>query len=890
MPDVNEKLCRLDVDGRSYRFANISSLRSVPDQAIDQLPRSLKSLLENLLRHADREDVSDEDIEALLRWPHTRRSSRVIPFFPARILMPDSSGIPLLADLAAMREAAVKLGADPDVINSTIPVDLVVDHAVTTQFTGPHALQRNLALEFKQNDERYRFLRWAQDAFRNFRVIPPGKGILHQINLEFLGKPVRSERIEGEGWAYLDSLVGTDSHTPMINALGIVGWGVGGIEASSAMLGEPIQLPIPDVIGCRLTGRLKAGVSSMDLALTVTERLRKKGVVGKVVEFFGPGMQTLPVTDRATIANMAPEYGATMGFFPINAGTLAYLRATGRDEASVALVEAYAKAQGLWAEDDSGIAYTDELNIDLDEIELVMAGPSRPEDRHVLSRVSDSFKAAFPSIAGKSRPDSAPPSLRDGDAVIAAITSCTTTSNPAAMIAAGLLARNAEKLGLRPKSWVKMSLSPGSRVVVDYLSSAELLPSLEAMGFAVTGFGCMTCGGTSGDLLPGLEETILREGLTVTAVLSANRNFEGRTHPSVKATYLGSPALVVAYALAGSILHDFDSQSLRSERQGKPVFLRDIWPDPDEIDRIMRRHVDAELFSKRYADIFVGPKAWQALPPGHGRNFAWDPNSTYFRRPPYFDDIPSSGSLDVVGARPLLVLGDSVTTDHISPCGPVAEGTPAGDFLWERGVRPEDFHNFEARRVNHEVMTRGGFSNIRLRNEMTPGAPGGMTRHMPDGDILPTFDAAQRYRAENVPLVIVAGARYGAGSSRDWAAKATALLGVRAVIAESFERIHRSNLVGMGVLPLEFTQGQDRATLGIVGDELFDLAGVDRAIDGEGEVLCNIRRRGGAVTAISLNCIVTRKEAIWLRKGGVLHHLLSRVPAVAELRSSAPHA
>jgi aconitate hydratase len=846
---------------------------------IGRLPIVLRVLLESLLRNEDGVAVTREDIEALAGWPDRRSSEREVAFYPARVLMPDSSGVPLIADLSAMRDAMVALGGDPARINPVIPVDLVVDHSVVAEFSGtPEAFQKNIELEFAQNDERYRFLRWAQNAYRNLDIVPPGTGIVHQINIEHLAQPVRTAMHRGRLTAMPDTLVGMDSHTPMVNGIGVFGWGVGGIEAASAMLGEPISLVIPDVVGCRLVGRLREGVTSTDLALTVTQRLRAANVVGKFVEFFGPGLEGLRLADRATLSNMAPEYGATMGFFPIDGETIRYLSATGRSAEQVELVETYARAQGLWA--GSGAPeYSGIVEIDLGQVETSLAGPKRPQDRVALPDVPAVARRSLALPEGDAGGLHAPGrAMRDGDIVIAAIASCTNTSNPSAMIRAGLLARNATRLGLARKPWVKASLSPGSRVAADYFAESGLQQDLDRLGFNLAGFGCMTCSGGSGSLAPEVSEEIARRGLKVAAVLSGNRNFEGRIHPSALANFLAAPPLVVAYALAGSVLIDLRHQPLGHAPDGAPVYLRDIWPSDAEVAEAIERFVRPELYRRRYAAVTQGGAEWQRLPAGNSPTFAWRQDSTYLKRPPFFDAEATAAAppAAIQGARILALAGDSITTDHISPGGAISPKSAAGRYLVAQGVAPAEFNNYLARRANHEVMIRGTFGNPRFHNEMAPDNDGGWTRHWPSGDIVTIFEAATRYADARVPLVVVAGAEWGTGSSRDWAAKGPALLGVRAVIAENFERIHRSNLIGMGVLPLEFTDGQTRLTLGLDGSEVIDLDGAAGAPNET--IRATIRRRDDSAQMIVLRSrISTLPEANWYAAGGILPYVLRKL-------------
>ncbi|HUE19387.1 MAG TPA: aconitate hydratase AcnA, partial [Stellaceae bacterium] len=768
-----------------------------------------------------------------------------IAFRPARVLMQDLTGVPAVVDLAAMREAMAQLGGDPKRINPLSPVDLVIDHSVMVDFFGgADAFRKNVQVEFQRNGERYGFLRWGSSAFDNFRVVPPGTGICHQVNLEYLARVVWTTEEKGRTIAYPDTLVGTDSHTTMINGLSVLGWGVGGIEAEAAMLGQPISMVLPEVVGFKLSGALKEGATATDLVLTVTQMLRKMGVVGRFVEFYGPGIASLALADRATIGNMAPEYGATCGFFPVDAETIRYLTLTDRDPQQIKLVEAYAKAQGLWHDEKSPEpVFTDTLALDLSSVEPSLAGPRRPQDRVALSGAAQSFKAELPKLAanrdkaktgGPVKVAGADYSVKDGDVVIAAITSCTNTSNPSVMLGAGLLARNAVRRGLKVKPWVKTSLAPGSQVVSDYYAAAGLQKDLDALGFNLVGYGCTTCIGNSGPLPAAVSEAVDSGDLVVSAVLSGNRNFEGRISPQVRANYLASPPLVVAYAIAGSTTIDVTKDSLGDGSDGKPVYLKDIWPTNREVADTVHQAVTAPMFRKRYGNVFAGPEEWRNVKVPEGVTFAWDPGSTYLAYPPYFEGMPKEpGKLsDIAGARMLALLGDSITTDHISPAGSIKKDSPAGEYLLEHQVRPADFNSYGARRGHHQVMMRGTFANIRIKNEMVPGVEGGVTKHLPDGKVIPIYDAAMLYQKENVPLVIVAGKEYGSGSSRDWAAKGTRLLGVKAVIAESFERIHRTNLVGMGVLPLEFLDGENAASLRLTGREQYSVEGVKEALSG----------------------------------------------------------
>jgi aconitate hydratase len=872
----------LRVGGAVFEYYSLAAAEALGLAGVSRLPCSLKVVLENVLRQHAEGRSDGADIAAVAGWLERRRAEREITFRFTRVLMPDSSGVPLLGDLAAMRDAMIRLGGDPRRLNPSVPVDLVVDHAVMVDAYGaPDAAARNAALELQRNAERYAFLGWGAQAFDNLRIVPPGNGICHQVNLEHLAQVVWT--IDAAGGArrvaYPDSVLGMDSHTAMINSLGVFGWGVGGLEGGAGALGESVAMLVPEVIGCRLTGSPRAGVTATDIVLTVTQTLRRHKVVDKFVEYFGPGVAQLALPDRATIANMTPENGATMGFFPVDAETLRYLGSTGRDEMQVALVEAYCKAQGLWRDPETPPPeFTAVIEIDLSAVEPSVSGPSRPQDRVPLAAAPaafDDFLAASP----RRRKESSTSSLKDGDVVIAAITSCTNTSNPSVMIGAGLLARNAVARGLRARRWVKTSLSPGSRVVADYLARSGLQRSLDALGFQPVGFGCMTCMGNSGPLPDLVAEAIETDGVTAVAVLSGNRNFEGRIHPAVRANFLASPPLVVAYALAGSVLVDLAREPLGTDPEARPVYLRDLWPDGAEIRRIIDEVVTPELFRARYASVLEGAPEWRALRGAAGTTFPWNPASTFIRRPPFFDDMTAAPPEpdDIRGARVLAMFGDMFTTDHISPIGAISPGTPAAEYLASLGVAPRDFVSYAARRLNHDVMIRGTFANVRVRNEMTPDVEGSSTVHYPSRERMPIHAAAARYREEGVPLVVIAGAEYGAGSSRDWAAKGTRLLGVRAVIAESFERIHRSNLVGMGVLPLQFPDGVTRKTLGLTGGELIDIAGVRGYATPRAELACTITRAGGRRDTIPLlSRLDTTREVEYFRNGGLLHHVVRR--------------
>ena len=882
----------LTVGDRDYDYFSIPAAAETLGD-LDRLPFSLKVLLENLLRHQDGRTVTLDDIGAIAAWLGERRSDREIGYRPARVLMQDFTGVPAVVDLAAMREAMVGMGGNPEKINPLAPVDLVIDHSVAVDhFATAAALYENVTMEMLRNHERYQFLRWGQGAFDNFRVVPPGTGICHQVNLEYLAQTVWVNEDGDHALAYPDTLVGTDSHTTMVNALGVLGWGVGGIEAEAAMLGQPISMLIPEVVGFRLTGALTEGVTATDLVLTVVEMLRHKGVVGKFVEFCGPGLDQLSLADRATLANMAPEYGATCGFFPVDQETIRYLAFTGRAAHRVDLVEAYAQAQGLWRDPSSpDPLFTAVVELDVSTVETSLAGPKRPQDRIPLSAArqafADSLDQTFAkqgrhgekiAIAGSGDV------LGHGSVVIAAITSCTNTSNPSVMLAAGLLARKARGKGLEVKPWVKTSLAPGSQVVSEYLTASGVQDDLDALGFNVVGFGCTTCIGNSGPLAAAISSAIHEGDLVCCSVLSGNRNFEGRISPDIKANYLASPPLVVAYAIAGSMTVDITRDSLGDGLDGNPVYLRDIWPSNAEVAAAIRATLAPAMFRERYADVFTGTAAWRAIETATGLTYQWDQDSTYARLPPYFEGMAAQPAAlrDIEGARILALLGDSITTDHISPAGAIMSDGPAGQYLLDRGVAAADFNSFGSRRGNHEVMMRGTFANIRLRNEMAPGTEGGFTRHMPDGEECAIYDAAMRYKSEGVPLVVFAGKEYGTGSSRDWAAKGTLLLGVRAVIAESYERIHRSNLIGMGVLPLQFAAGEGRQSLDLDGSEVIDIVGLTNELEPRATITVRIKRSDGTVRETAALCrIDTEDEADYYCHGGILQYVLRRLAAAA---------
>ena len=884
----------LTVDGETYSYY---SLKAAAEKLgdISRLPFTLKVLLENLLRYEDGRTVNAEDVAAVAEWLKEKKSTKEIAYRPARVLMQDFTGVPAVVDLAAMRDAMVGMGGDATQINPLSAVDLVIDHSVMVdEFGSAKAFQLNVEREFERNGERYEFLRWGQEAFDNFRVVPPGTGICHQVNLEYLAQTVWTGKDPADPsakCAYPDTLVGTDSHTTMVNGLAVLGWGVGGIEAEAAMLGQPVSMLIPEVIGFRLTGKLPEGATATDLVLTVTQMLRARGVVGKFVEFFGSGISQMSLADRATIGNMAPEYGATCGFFPIDDETLRYLRFTGRDEARVKLVEAYAKEQGMWLDASAPEpVYTDTLELDLGDVVPSIAGPKRPQDRILLSEAAASFKKELNGQFAVDDVNREVPvagtdySIGHGDVVIAAITSCTNTSNPNVMLAAGLVARNARAKGMKVKPWVKTSLAPGSQVVTDYLAKAELQDDLDAMGFNLVGYGCTTCIGNSGPLPEPISKAISEGNLVATSVLSGNRNFEGRISPDVRANYLASPPLVVAYALAGNMNVDIMNDPLGQDSDGNDVFLKDIWPSTAEIQEVMSRSLTRDMFVERYSDVFKGPEEWQAIKVGGGLTYSWDESSTYVQNPPFFQGMsPEPEAVaDVKGARMLAKLADSVTTDHISPAGSIKKDSPAGEYLLEYQVRPHDFNSYGARRGNDKIMTRGTFANIRIKNEMLDGVEGGYTKHYPSGDQLPIFDAAMRYKSENVPLIVMAGKEYGTGSSRDWAAKGTRLLGVKAVIAESFERIHRSNLVGMGVLPLQFKDGVTRDSLKLTGTETFDVNGIGDGLKPRGDVTLTIHRTDGSSEDVSLLCrIDTLDELEYYRNGGILHYVLRNIAKAA---------
>ena len=903
----------LEVNGKRYHYSSLVKLGQRFD--LKRLPYSMKILLENLLRHEDGLNITAKEIEAVANWDAKKEPDTEISFMPARVVLQDFTGVPCVVDLAAMRDAVVRLGGDANQINPLAPAELVIDHSVQVDaFGSPTALDENVEIEFERNQERYSFLRWGQKAFDNFKVVPPRTGIVHQVNLEHLARVVFTADKAGESWAYPDTVFGTDSHTTMINGIGVLGWGVGGIEAEAAMLGQPSSMLIPQVVGFRLSGKLSEGVTATDLVLTVTQMLRKLGVVGKFVEFFGPGLADLALADRATIANMAPEYGATCGIFPIDQESLDYLRLSGRDEAQIRLVEAYAKAQDLWHDASTPQAeFSATLELDLADVKPSMAGPKRPQDRVLLPQVRNGFRQALEPLVAHRRPhtdatadfiaeggsaaignpanaishagvliekDGRNFRLSDGAVVIAAITSCTNTSNPAVMLGAGLLARNAAARGLKAKPWVKPSIGPGSKVVSDYLEQTGLLKELEKIGFYIVGYGCTTCIGNSGPLPAEISRGIAEGDLAVASVLSGNRNFEGRVHPEVKMNYLASPPLVVAYAIAGTLDIDLTTEPLGTDGNGQPVYLKDLWPTNQEISDTIAAAINPALFTKNYADVFKGDSRWNAIASPDGSVYQWG-GSTYIKNPPYFDGMAKEPGhiADIHGAHVLGLFGDSITTDHISPAGTIKKDSPAGRFLISHGVEPKDFNSYGSRRGNDDVMVRGTFANIRIRNLMLDDVEGGYTRHVPSGEQMSIYDAAMKYKAEGTPLVVIAGKEYGTGSSRDWAAKGTLLLGVKAVIAETFERIHRSNLVGMGVLPLQFMNGDTRTSLGLTGDDSFTIRGV-ASIKPRQEVEVEVTRKDGATFTFKALCrIDTANEVEYFNNGGILQYVLRKLAA-----------
>ena len=874
-------LSELNIDGKKYKFYSLKTAEENGLDGISKLPKSLKVLLENLLRYEDDISVTKSQIEAVKNWLKEKKSKTEIAYRPARVLLQDYTGIPAVADLAAMREAVKEKNKDPKTINPLSSVDLVIDHSVQVDQSAKNdSFDKNVEIEFKRNGERYSFLKWGQQAFDNFRIVPPGTGICHQVNLEYLSKVVWKEKFEGNEYLFPDTLVGTDSHTTMVNGLSVLGWGVGGIEAEAGMLGQPISMLIPEVIGFEMRNKMPEGTTATDLVLTVVKMLRDKGVVGKFVEFYGDGLNNLSLADRATIANMAPEYGATCGFFPIDNETLRYLRFSGRDQLTVKIVEDYAKAQGLWA--SSEMEFTDTLKLDMSTIVPTISGPRRPQDKVLLTDASNNFKKSYTEITNKkdfssSKVNNTDFEIKDGSILIAAITSCTNTSNPNVLIGAGLLAKKAVELGLEVKPWVKTSLAPGSQVVTDYLQKAGLNTYLDKLGFNLVGYGCTTCIGNSGPLAENIVEAIQKENIYAVSVLSGNRNFEGRISPHIKANYLASPPLVVAYALAGHMNFDLYKDSFGKDQNGKEIYLKDIWPSNKEIEETLKKSLNAEMFIKRYSNVSEGPKQWQQIDTVKSDIYNWDTNSTYVKKPPFFDNLPEKpeGFKSIKDARPLLILGDMVTTDHISPAGNIQKESPTGDYFMKHQIQQKDFNSYGARRGNHEVMMRGTFANIRIRNEMAPGTEGGYTKLYPEEKIMPIYDAVAEYKKRNTDLIVIGGKEYGTGSSRDWAAKGTKLLGIKVVLAESFERIHRSNLIGMGVLPLQFIDNQNRTNLNLVGSELFSVLNIEKGINPSDKATVEIKYKSGDIKKIETLCrIDTKNELEYYKNGGILQYVL----------------
>ena len=874
-------LSEIKIDGKNFKIYSLSKAEDNGLKGISKLPKSLKVLLENLLRYEDDISVTRNQIDSIKDWLKEKKSKTEIAYRPARVLLQDYTGIPAVADLAAMREAVKEKNKDPNTINPLSAVDLVIDHSVQVdQSARPDSFDKNVEIEFDRNSERYSFLKWGQQAFDNFRIVPPGTGICHQVNLEYLSKVVWSEEFQGEKYLFPDTLVGTDSHTTMVNGLSVLGWGVGGIEAEAGMLGQPISMLIPEVIGFEIKNKMPEGTTATDLVLTVVKMLRDKGVVGKFVEFYGPGLKNLTLADRATIANMAPEYGATCGFFPIDDETLKYLKFSGRDQSIVNIVEKYSKAQGLWASND--IEFTDTLSLDMSTIVPTISGPKRPQDKVLLTNASNSFKTSFANITGKKDFSTAKVKgsdfeIKDGSILIAAITSCTNTSNPNVLIGAGLLAKKAVELGLEVKPWVKTSLAPGSQVVTDYLEKAGLNIYLDKLGFHLVGYGCTTCIGNSGPLADDIVEAIQKENIYAVSVLSGNRNFEGRISPHIKANYLASPPLVVAYALAGHMNIDLYKDPLGKNKDGKDIFLKDIWPSNREIEATLKEALNAEMFIKRYSNVAEGPKQWQQIKTEKSSIYNWEENSTYVKKPPFFDNLPDQpeGFKEIKDARPLLILGDMVTTDHISPAGNIQKESPTGEYFMKHQILPKDYNSYGSRRGNHEVMMRGTFANIRIRNEMAPGTEGGFTKLYPEEKVMPIYDAVVEYKKRGTDLVVIGGKEYGTGSSRDWAAKGTKLLGVKAVITESFERIHRSNLIGMGILPLQFIDNINRTNLKLVGSELISIKEIEKGFNPSDKVILEIKYASGEIKKVETLCrIDTKNELEYYKNGGILQYVL----------------
>ncbi len=876
-----KSLTEIEIDGKKFNIYSLKIAEKNGLEGISKLPKSLKVLLENLLRYEDGLSVTQNQIESVKNWLKEKKSKTEIAYRPARVLLQDYTGIPAVADLAAMREAIKDKNKDPNTVNPLSAVDLVIDHSVQVdQSANPDSFDKNVEIEFNRNGERYSFLKWGQQAFNNFRIVPPGTGICHQVNLEYLSKVVWSEEFQGEKYLFPDTLVGTDSHTTMVNGLSVLGWGVGGIEAEAGMLGQPISMLIPEVIGFKIKNKMPEGTTATDLVLTVVKMLRDKGVVGKFVEFYGEGIKNLTLADRATIANMAPEYGATCGFFPIDDETLKYLKFSGRDNLTVKIVEEYAKAQGLWASEE--IEFTDTISLDMSTIVPTISGPKRPQDKVLLNDASKNFKKSFAEITNKdnfsiSKVSNTDFEIKDGSILIAAITSCTNTSNPNVLIGAGLLAKKAVELGLEVKPWVKTSLAPGSQVVTDYLEKAGLSKYLDKLGFNLVGYGCTTCIGNSGPLADNIIEAIQRDNIYAVSVLSGNRNFEGRISPYIKANYLASPPLVVAYALAGHMAFDLYKDSYGKDKDGKDIYLKDIWPSNKEIEDKLKLSLNAEMFIKRYSNVSEGPKQWQDIKTEKSSIYNWDENSTYVKKPPFFENLPDEpeGFKPIIDARPLLILGDMVTTDHISPAGNIQKESPTGEYFMNYQILPKDYNSYGSRRGNHEVMMRGTFANIRIRNEMVPGTEGGFTKLYPEEKVMPVYDAVVEYKKRGTDLVVIGGKEYGTGSSRDWAAKGTKLLGIKAVIAESFERIHRSNLIGMGILPLQFQDKTTRKSLNLVGSELISVIDIEKGIDPSDIVKLEIKYQSGDIKTIKTLCrIDTKNELEYYKNGGILQYVL----------------
>ncbi len=876
-----KSLTSININEKEYNYFSLKNAEKNGLKGIEKLPKSLKVLLENLLRYEDDKTVTKDQILALQKWLKDRKSETEIAYRPARVLLQDYTGIPAVADLAAMREAVKKKNKDPQIINPLSSVDLVIDHSVQVdKFSTPDSLKKNVEIEFQRNAERYSFLKWGQQAFDNFRIVPPGTGICHQVNLEYLSKVVWREKFENKDYIFPDTLVGTDSHTTMVNGLSVLGWGVGGIEAEAGMLGQPISMLIPEVIGFEIKNKLPEGTTATDLVLTVVKMLRDKGVVGKFVEFYGEGLKNLTLADRATIANMAPEYGATCGFFPIDEETLKYLEFSGRDKNQVEIVKRYAQEQGLWVSDD--IVFTDTLKLDMSTVVPTISGPKRPQDKVLLTEASKNFDFNFKEITKReafstSKVDGTDYEIKDGSILIAAITSCTNTSNPNVLIGAGLLAKKACDLGLTTKPWVKTSLAPGSQVVTDYLAKAGLNVYLDKLGFNLVGYGCTTCIGNSGPLPENISSAVQKNNIYAVSVLSGNRNFEGRISPLIKANYLASPPLVVAYALAGHMKFDFYKDSLGKSKNGKDIFLKDIWPSNKEIEDTLSNSLNAEMFVNRYSNVSKGPSQWQNIKTKESSIYEWDDNSTYVKKPPFFDNLKDSpdGFKDIINARPLLILGDMVTTDHISPAGSIQKESPTGDYFMKNQVLQKDFNSYGSRRGNHEVMMRGTFANIRIRNEMAPGTEGGFTKLYPEEKIMPVFEAVEEYKKRKTDLIVIGGKEYGTGSSRDWAAKGTKLLGVKSVFAESFERIHRSNLIGMGILPLQFLDGMDRKKLKLIGSEVITVNGIEKGLNPGDKLSVEFKYQNGEIKKIKMLCrIDTNNELEYYKHGGILQYVL----------------